>query len=353
MDKYTSCKILINHPGGIGDFLMATPVLRAIHEQLPKSIISIIVSSSAETVAKKYPYFHSIYTHPLIGKPGWHRLLGHFRLLFLVRREAPDILIHFVSSPAGRSIWLINKICGVQKTIGFHRDNCRPINKISFEVDETIHDIVQNLKILDALGLKSSGSYMEYPITKKAELGAEQFLKENGIKPNDIKVAIQPVTKGMMGENSRLWPLDRFAAVARVLSDRYGAKIIIMGNKSECGPAETMASLVGPSALIQSGKTSFEVAAALLKLCDLFICNDSGLMHLADTLDIPMVAIWGPPDPIRRGYQDEKRIVIKKPMVCSPCLGISERYPCKKRKCLFDISVEDVASAASTLLDRI
>jgi len=99
--------------------------------------------------------------------------------------------------------------------------------------------------------------------------------------------------------------------------------------------------------------------ATLLERCDLFIGNDSGMMHLASMVNTPVVGIYGPGSPLTSGpFMDPEKIeIVSKNFDCSPCrqkfFKECKPSPHNKPYCLEDISVKDVAEAVDRLLKKI
>ncbi len=97
-----------------------------------------------------------------------------------------------------------------------------------------------------------------------------------------------------------------------------------------------------------SGKTSLSEAMALIEKCDLFITNDSGLMHVAAALDVPLVAVFGSTNSITTGPCNQNSRIVQVPLECSPCL----RPECPKGHldCMDQISVEMVFKVVKDML---
>ena len=96
-----------------------------------------------------------------------------------------------------------------------------------------------------------------------------------------------------------------------------------------------------------AGKTSLKEAIYLIAKCDLFISNDSGLMHIAGALNIPTLAIFGSTNPITTGPLGDHSVIIRKDVSCSPCL--KETCP-EDFRCMKMISVDEVFKEAQKLL---
>ena len=103
------------------------------------------------------------------------------------------------------------------------------------------------------------------------------------------------------------------------------------------------------------GKTTVGQMAALIKLSHLFIGNDSGPLHMALSLDIPSIALFGPTSPEQVIAHTENFIAISKEINCSPCYLHQPGFKpqCDNRRCLEDIQAEEVIKSIETMLDKI
>ena len=93
---------------------------------------------------------------------------------------------------------------------------------------------------------------------------------------------------------TKRWPVERFAAVAEALALAQGAGVVILGGAEDAALAAALCQRLSVPVLDSTGQLSLMHTAALLQRCRLLLSNDSGLMHLATALQVPVVAIFGP-----------------------------------------------------------
>jgi heptosyltransferase-2 len=152
-------------------------------------------------------------------------------------------------------------------------------------------------------------------------------------------VAIHPGA----GSAIREWGDDRFAEVARAVIDRFGAKVLWFVDPGKPRP-------VPPGLEVIPLSLPLGQLAAVLSRCRLLICNDSGPMHVAAALKVPVVAVFGPQRPEWFGpYGEGHRVVIRHDIWCRPC-GDDCRW--KEPHCLRLIPVEQVINAAKQTLNE-
>ncbi len=173
---------------------------------------------------------------------------------------------------------------------------------------------------------------------------AEQLLAENGIVRNRPVVGINP---GAFFGSAKRWFADRYAAVADLLIQRLDAQILIFGSREEKRLADEIRDSMHYRPVILAGATDLSSLMALISLCDLFITNDSGPMHLAAALGTPQIALFGSTDEIATGPYSAKAQVVHKHVECSPCL--LRECPLDLR-CFERIKVDEVYELARTTL---
>jgi ADP-heptose:LPS heptosyltransferase len=158
------------------------------------------------------------------------------------------------------------------------------------------------------------------------------------------------------GRESKQWHLDRFAAVARRLAESRGATIVLTGTPADRPLVDTVRrGLDGVPVIDAGGALELPELGALLARLDLFITGDTGPMHLAAAVGTPLVALFGPSNPLRYGPLGTRQRVLRIDLPCSPCGRVRlppERCRGHVPDCLDGIAVETVVRAALELLDE-
>jgi heptosyltransferase-2 len=128
--------------------------------------------------------------------------------------------------------------------------------------------------------------------------------------------------------DSQKWGYDRFTSLAKMITEAYDARVIVVDEKA-------LPSLKG--------------FVELLSGCSLLVCNNSGPLHLAAALGVPTVSIMGPTDPSLWWPKGDNQVVIRKGVKCSPCsLG-----KCRKHLCMDLITVDEVFGEVRKLLGKV
>ena len=198
------------------------------------------------------------------------------------------------------------------------------------------HVVEQNLSVAEAVAQKKlKVPRVELPRDIEDERRMEQRLAEMGI--GDFAI-LNPGA----GWGAKRWPAERYGRVARWLKEFGVDAILNYGPGEEDLAREAEATSEGAA---RSMKLSISELIALTRRARLFIGGDTGPMHLAAALRVPVVAIFGPTDPARNGPYGTRSIVLRNP--ASPTSHARRSQPDEG---LLEIGVDVVVDAARTLL---
>jgi heptosyltransferase I len=202
------------------------------------------------------------------------------------------------------------------------------------------HVVEQNLSIAEALverGMKPPASDIpcDLPYDPQSEERTEQGLAQHNVRDFAI---LNPGA----GWGAKRWPAERYGRVARALADSGVNAILNYGPGEENLAREAEAASEGAARPMQCSITEL---IALTRRARLFIGGDTGPLHLAAALQVPVVAIFGPTDPARNGPYRTQCIVLRNP--ASPTTHARRAEPDLG---LLEIGVDSVVDAARLLL---
>jgi heptosyltransferase-2 len=143
------------------------------------------------------------------------------------------------------------------------------------------------------------------------------------------------------------WPAQRYAELIDLVEKLAGAECLLLGTASDRPKCQQVAAMARKGAIVVAGHTDVGELKALLSLCDGFAGNDSGTMHLAAAIGIPVVGIFGSTNPLRTGPAGLKTMAIYHPVECSPCLKRTCRFG--HYRCLQAVTPIEVAQALTQL----
>lgn len=337
-------KILIINLGGIGDFLLSTPALKALRNHFKDAQIVFLAVPRTASMARDSEYLDEVLTFDF-------KLFPALSLLLKLRARRFDLALNMrtIESWGGAlKMAAIFHIIRPQYKVG--RDTVRRGFFFDLKIPESalgdMPEYAYDLKTIGALGIEAEYTPMEIIISEADISYINNFLTINKVKEKDMVIGINPGATLI----TKCWPTENFAQVIRILSQEFRCKIIITGSLDELEIAKKLQRLSNSELIIATGKTSIKQLAALIKRCALYITNDNGSMHIASILKIPLVAIFG------AGYLkrfdprniSQQAIALHKALDCAPC----NRKRCKSLKCLKSISPEEVAEAAIKCLKK-
>ena len=157
------------------------------------------------------------------------------------------------------------------------------------------------------------------------------------------------INPGAFFGSAKRWIPSRYAAVADDLATKNGLRVVLLGGAAERPLAELIAGSMQAPARVLCGETSLSELVGVLSHLRLLVTNDSGPMHVAAALGIPVVAIFGPTDWRETAPVAERHRLLREPVPCAPCL--LRDCPIDHR-CMKLITVESVAGAAASLLEE-
>ena len=303
----------------IGDFIQILPAIECLGANFPAASISILLSSKIKGVLCLFPKRNIISEIIETDFEGKHKSFLRKLVLFLsLRRKGYELVYSPQRGKMMREGVLISFLIGSKHRLGFKKGRVGLLNTLKIEFKEDIPILKQNLAILKAANLEVNKQEIELKVPEKDVATAKKLLTEHTLINCYPLVAIHPGAS--WNAKYKRWPLEKYISLITVLLKELGAKIIIIGSKSEIEMSERILGKIQDSAVISTvGKTTVAQMAGLIKLSHLFIGNDSAPLHIASALKIPTVAIFGSTSPKQMLSDHSRCVVIKKNLPGLPC----------------------------------
>jgi heptosyltransferase-2 len=331
-------KIGVYKAGAIGDVLMTTPFVRALRARFPKARIDYWTGKWSSPVIENNPAIDSVvsFDEKAVVRRNFFAAL---KLLRMVRQKKYDLFC-MLDIDVFANLFAAMSNSGL--TAGFDR------NGEGFPLSITAHygrrqsDIKSYLGIAAALGANQKDEKPALFLTAKEKCFANAFFRRHKLIPSrTVAIAAGGAKNPGMTLEFKRWPAERFAAVAEWLVQK-GRQVLLIGGSGDTGASKKVRARV-PQAVDATGKTSLRGSAALLSLCSRLVCNDSGPMHVAAALGIPVTAVFGPTDPVKLApFGKEHRILWKHPGK-KPCYLDGRLFSCPdNHECIRRVGVRDV-----------
>lgn len=349
--------ILIVKTSAIGDVTHTMPALNCLRKHFPDAHISWLVEEAASDLI----IGHKSLDRVLVSKRqkwvrefragAWLNSIKKFiRFAAQVRDRQYDLVIDFQGLlKSGIWVWLSRGKRRVGFGRGMQHAECSYIflNERLPAVDMEIHALDRELILLKGIDVPCSEIIFDFPITDMHREKITKLLHAEGFQQNKKTplVAINPQTKW----ETKLWYTDRFSQVADMLIEQ-GCFIVFTGGAADSEVIRKIQAEMKHNSLDLTGKSTLKELAALYDLADVVISTDTGPMHIAASMDTPVVALFGPTAPWRTGPHGNQHHVLRSGSSCSPCFKRQCPLPDDQKKCMKDISVDQVVDATMDIV---
>ena len=343
-------KILVECHSLLGDFVLMTPMLRALKTSFPDARIDVAVASEPE---KQILFMmEGIATKCYFFNPSKMSKVEIFKLIMQFRREHYDY--GFVSvSEDGKLGSLLLKAAGCKYQIGESTQCVWPNYNCPVDEIPVTHRAERNLNLLRKLGIKEPLRISNTIILDRKLCFMEQNLRKTVAVCVGTGDFIWKLKRGKnVKYNCKKWGYEKFIQLSQKLVEDGYFVIWLGGNKEkeEIEKCPIYHSIHERFLKDMIGMTNISEVMDILASSDLVIGSDTGLMHCAAALNRKTLCIIGGTDPEKiRPYSSIGEIIYLN-LSCSPCYGTEKAVYCQERKCLSQISVNDVFTKAREML---
>jgi lipopolysaccharide heptosyltransferase II len=343
----------------VGDLLMTLDAIDAVRRLAPDAAIDLVVGEWNEAVAGLIPGIDHVETlnagwlargadslsFPALAKRAW-----------AWRRRGYELAINFEGDI--RSNVLLG-LSGARRRVGFGMAGGGPMLTDCVPFDPAVHTRTGTVRLVErAFDLAPEAPQRPVPRPGTARLAVPDAarIRAASLLTGFADSARIVVVHAGGGREIKQWNLDRFGDVANRLAASHRAAVVLSGSAEDRPLVDTVKAGLnrGVTCLDLVGRVDLVTLAAVLERAALLITGDTGPMHLAAALDVPVIAIFGPSDPGRWGPFSERARVVRVSLPCSPCNRIRrppERCRGHVPDCLAAVSTEAVYDAAAGVLD--
>jgi lipopolysaccharide heptosyltransferase II len=297
-----SLKFLIHSMGGIGNTIMATPLMSALRKSFPRARIDLLTSPGAVAILKGFDGVSELIADSAESAQGLAQYIQLERRLLSSRYDAALLPLNAITIRlAARTTFarIPIRVC--------HRNSFRLEDDINgtytnlVERRQGIHDVDCNLDLLKSLcGGGCEVGPMSIPISAHDIESAGEALQQAGFERGRVTIAFCPGSSGWM--SFKRWPLPSFLELARrLLNEQPEWRIALFLGPDEIEEAErwTMPEFKKNAFVVKN--MPMKQYAAALGTMSLVVANDSLPLHIASALQVPVVALFGPTNPHHTG----------------------------------------------------
>jgi heptosyltransferase-2 len=320
-------RILIRSSNWLGDAVMSVPAVRAIKKGRPDAHVTVVALAKIAPVWALVPEVDAVISLPgksLVAAVRAIRRASSFEVAILFPNSLRSALeIYLAGIPRRISYrghwrrWLLNQIVP------------EPLWPSPPE-----HHATRFLRIAGRLGARIDD----------IEFAAMTSAHDVDVTP--VKIGLSP---GAEYGPAKRWPADRFAEVAAIVAVKSRVEWTLFGMKTDASAGGQIANALGNACVNRIAQTTMEQLIDELRQCRLLLTNDTGTMHLAALLGVPVVAIFGSTEPGLTGPLGNHHVVLRHHVECSPCF--LRECPIDFR-CMKAITVQEVADAVLSMLHK-
>jgi heptosyltransferase-2 len=325
--------IIVRMPNWIGDFVMAIPVLIDLRNSFKDARITAMCRAPLGELLKEDSVVDEIFSFTKAS--GFARRVGPRNVIEKLREGQYDLGVLLTNSFS--SAWLFWQ-GRVKNRLGFQGHWRRMLLTRSMPFPQNVKEqhLVTTYKMLLAfLGIPVSATSPRLILTEEERLEARKLLENYGVPKHHVIVGINP---GATYGSAKCWLPERFREVTERLLGHEDISIIYFGDPGSALLVKEICRGFSSRVVNLAGMTSLRELACLISVCDALLTNDSGPMHIADALEIPLVALFGSTNEVVTGPYSSQN-VIHKHVSCSPC----HRRVCPiDFRCMKEIQAEEV-----------
>lgn len=340
--------------------LFTTPVVNSIKESSPEAFIGYWCNERVQEIIRGNPQINKIYAlsrgdiKKIYRKSWLEGIRSSLKLYFKIREERFDTCLDY---SLDHRYSLAAKLLGIKRRIGFdYRGRGRFLTeKINLTGYRDRHVVEHYSDLLKFINIAPKKFNLRLYVSEEEKIAARKILRDCGISNTDLLVGVAPGAGASWGLDAKIkhWPETHFAQLCREIINKYGVKIVILGDISERPIAESITKSADNRIIDLTGKTSLSGLAAVIDTLQILIANDGGPLHIAVALSKKTVSFFGPVAPEVYGPYppDEKRhIVLRRDLECSPCYKNFRLSRCLKNKeCMEKIAVGEALEAVEKL----
>jgi len=327
-------RILVRGVNWVGDTILTYPAVQRLKTSFPGSHLAILVRESLVDLWKTFPFVDEVI--PFQTKKGRSSLWEDLRLGSSLMRRTFDLAVVFPRS--FRSAYQIY-LARIPIRIGYRGEGRSFLLTHGVpRTDETlhIHRIQYYQRLLDVFGIDGGSHAPRVFLREEDRSWAEEKLKQLGLLDGRPLIGMNPgATYGL----AKCWYPERFGELGKRLREKWKASILLFGKAEEKSTQQEILRHLGEGGFDLAGKTNLLQLAAILERCQTLVTNDTGTMHVAAAIGTPVVAIFGPTDPVTTGPWGEGHRVVRREISCSPCL---KRTCPIDHRCMREITVDEV-----------
>lgn len=336
-------RILLIRTSALGDIVHCLPVLRALRRNLPEARIGWVVEKVFSPLLNEHPDLDEVF--PVRLRP-WRRGLHRSD----VRREIGSALREIRAFRADLALdlmgnhkaGLIARLSGAKRIVGAAHDDRREPSSSAWIREtvplQSVHAVDRGMDLLTPFGFED----------RRVDFGPDILLRGDASTESPVHPRPYVLIQAGAGWGNKTWPAAWWGEVAQRIREECGLDVLVPIAPGEEDLAHGVAAASGGAAQAISSR-GFHVLAAQIRGAKMLLGGDTGPLHLAHALNIPVLCVMGPTDPDRHGPWEAPEHAVVHRLPCSFCY---KRFQ-EAKACLTAISPQLVAAQAITRLNHL
>ena len=354
--SFSEKKILIIRLGAIGDVIRTLPALGVLRKRFPENHIAWAVEERSQSILVGHPQIDELI---ILKRDKWQNHILKFNTFYATIKEVYFFLVELKKKKFDLVLdfhgviksGIVSLSSGAKERVGFRRKFTKEFNFLFnnhriFLPEERLNRVERNFRLLNYLGVDGDVGDALFPLLPGDKLTIDNFFQKFIDLNHGPIIVMHPGSS----RNTwyKRWDSLKYAGLADKLIEHYKATIILTWGAEELTKVEEIAAIMKNDPVIACKTGNLRELAELIKRCDLYIGGDTAPMHIAAFSGIPVVAIFGPTDPVVNApYGKNRHIIVRRDLPCSPC----RNKECLTRECMETISCDEVFRAAEILLN--
>lgn len=343
-------RLLVLGSGGIGNHLMLCPVIMDIRRAFPELYIHLVVSSNAcaDLLTSQKGLFDDFSVMNISQMSSRRQWITVAREL---KRTRPDVVMAAAGTEPVRGS-LIALLSGAGIRIGEQWRGRAMFYTHTVPAAATVSETRQNQNLAAFLGVKPGAAFYHLAFSPAEKAAAQQVLRQL-TGTSELKIVGVHAGSGREQQWKR-WPFDNFLQTAHFLVASETVRVVFFIGPDEAALRDKIVGAGSGRILVSHADTRLRAAAAMIGCCDVFLSNDSGLLHIASALGVKTVGLFGPTSVSKNWTgRDTDAFIRVENIMCSPCHYTRWWLACgQSRPCLSKIRPEDVAVKVKSMLAR-
>jgi heptosyltransferase-2 len=327
-------------PNWLGDAVLAIPAVRGLLDCERRGRVVTLASTMSAEIYSRMP---GTLVFPLMrpGGGALDSLKAMRKAVSVLRSYKPVFGFSLTKSFTSSFVFWMGR---VPRRFGFVNSSFASLytDRLTRSRERNVHLIDSYCSLMEGVGIRIENRIPRLDATERDLAAGHRVMTDHGLDDRGF-VCLFP---GARYGPAKRWEIPRFALLGDLIVDRFKHKVVLLGSREDLASCDSVEQAMARGCLNLCGKLDFPTLIGTLKFSRAAISNDSGGMHLAAALGIPLVGLFFSTDPAWTAPRSAETRVLYRPTDCSPCF----QRDCKRgHVCTQSIGVEDVLTTLSEL----